>query len=825
MTSFHPDENIGDLLIEEEMKDSYLKYAMSVIVSRALPDVRDGLKPSQRRILLAMNDLNLGPRSKYRKCAKIAGDTSGNYHPHGESVVYPTLVRLAQPWTMRYTLIQGQGNFGSIDGDGPAAMRYTEARLTAVSMELSEDMKLDTVDFVPNYDGERNEPVVFPGKFPNLLCNGSSGIAVGMASSMPPHNLGEIVDALTAYIENPDITLTELLEIVPGPDFPTGGVIMGRAGIAQAYRTGRGLVAVRGRCHTEEPRSGRQSLVFTEIPYQITKTRIIEEIVKGVKVGRLEGIADVRDESDKDGLRLVVDLKRGEDDQVVLNQIYAHTPLQSTSSIINIALVDNRPETLGLKSLLGLYRDHRLDVIRRRTSFLLAKAEHRAHIVEGLLLALDHIDDIIKTIKESPDVPTAQSRLMEKFGLSEIQADAILSMQLQRLTGLERAKLEKEYAELQAKIAEYREILANESIVLQMIVDDLAELKDKYGDPRRTDISDAMSDFEYEDLIAEEDMVVTVSRQGYIKRLPLSTYRQQARGGKGKTGGDTKEGDFVEHMFVASTHDYVLFFTNRGWVHWRKVYQIPELSRQSRGRAIINFLELPEGDGLASLFPVREFEEGNLIFVTERGVVKKTALAQYGRPRKAGIIAIHIDDGDRLIGVRQTSGDQQVILGTAAGKAVRFPETNVRLLGRKSRGVRGISLRKDDRVVDFAVCDEGAYLLTVSENGYGKRTPAADYRLQKRGGQGVINIKTTSRNGQVMALRDVGEEQDVIVLTQDAMVVRIAASSIRITGRGTQGVRIMSLSESDRVMAIATTEPWEPESGDEAETEAETDEA
>jgi DNA gyrase subunit A len=525
-----------------------------------------------------------------------------------------------------------------------------------------------------------------------------------------------------------------------------------------------------------------------------------------VKVGRLEGISDIRDESDKDGLRLVVDLKRGEDPQIVLNQLYAHTPLQSTFSIINIGLVASRPETLGLVQLLELYRDHRIDVIRRRTRFLLDKAEKRAHIVEGLLKALDVIDEVIETIRQSPDVPTARDRLMERFELSEIQADAILAMRLQRLTGLEREKLEAEYEELREKIAEYRAILADERLVLDMIVQDLTELRERHGDERKTEISDDIGDFEIEDLIAEEEMVVTVSRAGYIKRLPLSTYRAQGRGGKGKTGADTKAGDFVEHMFVASTHDTVLFFTDRGRVHWRKVYQIPELSRQSRGRAIVNFLELPEGEGLASLFPVRDFEEGNLVFVTERGIVKKTELAAYGRPRLGGIIAILIDEGDRLIGVRRTSGDQEVLVGTAAGKAIRFREGDVRTMGRPTRGVRAIALGKKDRVVDFTVCDEGAMLLTVCENGYGKRTATAEYRLQKRGGQGVINIKTSSRNGEVVALREVGEDQDIILLTQNGMIVRIAADTVRVSGRSTLGVRLMSIAEDDRVMAIATTE-------------------
>jgi DNA gyrase subunit A len=804
MTPTAPEEGLRDLLIEEEMKGSYLKYAMSVIVSRALPDVRDGLKPSQRRILTAMNDLGLGPRSKFRKCAKIAGDTSGNYHPHGESVVYPTLVRLAQPWNMRYPLIQGQGNFGSIDGDGPAAMRYTEARLTSVAMELLEDINLDTVEYVPNYDGERQEPSVFPGKFPNLLCNGSAGIAVGMASSIPPHNLSEVVDALIATIENPQITLPELLEIIPGPDFPTGGTILGRAGIVEAYRTGRGLVTMRARGHVEDRKSGRKSLVFTEMPYQITKTRIIEDIVEGVKGGRLEGISDVRDESDKDGIRLVVDLKKGEDDQIVLNQLYAHTPLQSTFSIINIGLVNSRPETLGLRELLTLYRDHRVDVIRRRTRHLLAKAEHRAHIVEGLLLALGRIDDVIQTIKESPDVPTARDRLVERFGLTEIQADAILVMQLQRLTGLEREKLEEEYRGLQEKIANYRAILADERLVLQIIIEDLTELKERYGDARRTEITDDAGEIAIEDLIAEEEMVVTVSREGYIKRLPLSTYRLQGRGGKGKTGAETKEGDFVEHLFVASTHDHILFFTDQGRVHWRKVYEIPELSRQSRGRAIVNLLALPEGERLASLFPVRDFGEGgNLVFVTERGIVKKTELSAYGRPRLAGIIAIVIDEGDRLVGVRRTDGSQEVLVGTALGKAIRFAEEDARTMGRGTRGVRAIHLRKGDRVVDFTVGEEGANLLTVCELGYGKRTPFADYRLQKRGGQGVINIKLTKRNGQVVALREVREDEDVILLTQNGMIVRIAAETIRISGRSTQGVRLMTIDEGDRIVAIA----------------------
>jgi DNA gyrase subunit A len=827
-------ENIQELLIEEEMKDSYLTYAMSVIVSRALPDVRDGLKPSQRRILVAMNDLNLGPRSRYRKCAKIAGDTSGNYHPHGEAVVYPTLVRMAQPFAERYMLVDGQGNFGSIDGDPPAAMRYTEARLPSVAMELLEDMEKDTVDYQPNYDDTREEPTVLPGRFPNLLCNGSSGIAVGMATSIPPHNLTEICDATLKIIDNPDVTVRELMKIVKGPDFPTGGLICGRQGIVNGYSTGRGTITVRARAHTEEGRGGRQSIVVTEIPYGQIKTRIIERIADCVKDGIIEGISDVRDESDREGMRLVIELKRDADSAVVLNQLYHHTPLQDTFSIINIALDKSRPRTMNLKELLVAYKNHRIEVIRRRTLFLLKKAKAREHILFGLLYSVANIDEIIEIIKKSPDVPTAKERLMKKgwsfritnlpgkktdeanrllieatrneLFFSSLQADAILAMRLQQLTGLEVEKLRDEWVELIKLIQELESILRDERLVLNIIAEDLHEMKEKYGDARRTEIVGDAQDFDIEDLIAEENCVVTISHEGYIKRMPLTSYRRQGRGGKGIIGSTAKEGDFVQDMFVASTHDYILFFTNMGQCYWQKVYDIPQLSRQSKGRAIVNLLEMRTGETVASFIPVREFDEKRqLVFATALGTIKKTAISAFSRPKKGGIIAINLDKGDRLIDVAISGGHDEIILGTRDGMSIRFKETDVRSMGRDTTGVRGIDLRKGDAVVGMSLVDVHANLLTVCENGHGKRTEFSEYRTQGRGGLGLINIKTSDRNGKVVAMMTVRDGDELMLITHQGQIMRIGvdAESIRPIGRATQGVRVIRLNEGDKLVAVA----------------------
>jgi len=827
-------ENVQELLIEEEMKDSYLTYAMSVIVSRALPDVRDGLKPSQRRILVAMNDLGLGPRSRFRKCAKICGDTSGNYHPHGEAVVYPTLVRMAQPFAERYPLVDGQGNFGSIDGDPPAAMRYTEARLAQPAMELLEDLDKDTVDFQPNYDDTREEPTVLPGKFPNLLCNGSSGIAVGMATSIPPHNLGEICDALIAVIDKPETEVRELMKHVKGPDFPTGGLICGRQGIVEGYSTGRGTITVRARAHTEEMRGGREQIVVTEIPYGQIKTRIIERIAECVKDGVIEGISDVRDESDREGMRLVIEIKRDAPPEVVLNQLYKHTPLQDTFSIIHIALDKGRPKTMNLKELLVAYKNHRIEVIRRRTLFLLKKAKAREHILMGLLYSVANIDEIIEIIKKSPDVPTAKERLMAKawafritslpgkksdeanklllaatkepLRLTTIQADAILGMRLQQLTGLEVEKLRDEWAQVTRQIEEFEAILRDERLVLNIIAEDVHEMKEKYADARRTEIVAEAEDFRLEDLIAEENCVVTVSHEGYIKRMPLTSYRRQGRGGKGVIGSTAKEGDFIQDLFIASTHDYILFFTNMGQCYWQKVYDVPQLSRQSKGRAIINLLRMRERETVTSFIPVREFsEKQQLVFATAQGTIKKTALAAFSHPKRGGILAINLDKGDSLIDVVTSSGNDEIVLGTRDGMAIRFKETDVRSMGRAATGVRGIRLRKGDSLVGMSLVAPDATLLTVCENGYGKRTEFSEYRTQSRGGIGLINIKTSQRNGKVVAMMTVRDGDELMLITQAGQIMRIGvdAESIRPIGRATQGVRVIRLNDQDHLVAVA----------------------
>ena len=834
MSRLNQQENIQELFIEEEMKDAYLTYAMSVIVSRALPDVRDGLKPSQRRILVAMNDLGLGPRSRFRKCAKICGDTSGNYHPHGEAVVYPTLVRMAQPFAERYPLVDGQGNFGSIDGDPPAAMRYTEARIMSVAMEMIEDLEKDTVDFQSNYDDTREEPTVLPGKFPNLLCNGSSGIAVGMATSIPPHNLGEVCDAIIAVINKPDIAVEELTKIVKGPDFPTGGIICGRRGIVEGYLTGRGTIVVRARAHSEELRGGKSQIVVTEIPYGQIKTRIIERIADCVRDGVIEGIADIRDESDREGMRLVIELKRDAQGEVVLNQLYKHTPLQDTFSIINIALDRGRPRTMNLKEILVAYKNHRIQVIRRRTVYLLKKARAREHLVFGLLYCIANIDEIVEIIKKSPDVPTARERLMTKawhFRLtnlpgkktdeanrllaeatqdalhySGLQADAILAMRLQQLTGLEVEKLRDEWVELKQLIEEYESILRDERLVLNIIAEDLHEMKEKYADARRTEIGREADEFDLEDLIAEENCVVTISHEGYIKRMPLTSYRRQGRGGKGVIGSTAKEGDFIKDMFVASTHDYILFFTNMGQCYWQKVYDVPQMSRQSKGRALVNMLQLRERETLASFIPVREFDEKRqLVFVTALGTIKKTPLAAFSRPNRGGIIAINLKKGDNLIEVAISSGNDEIVIGTRNGMAIRFNESGVRSMGRQATGVRGIRLKKGDAVVGMALVAPDANLLTLCENGYGKRTEFSEYRLQSRGGQGIINIRTTERNGKVVSMMTVRDGDELMLITQAGQMMRMGIDSknIRSIGRATQGVRIMRLNEADKLVAVA----------------------
>jgi DNA gyrase subunit A len=824
-----PGERVADQPIEDELRDSYLTYAMSTIMDRALPDIRDGLKPSQRRVLVAMNDLRLGPRSKHVKCAKIVGDTSGNYHPHGDQTVYPTLVRMGQDWSLRYALIDPQGNFGSIDGDPPAAMRYTEARMTAAAAEMMEDLGLETVDMQPNYDDRLTEPTVLPSKFPNLLVNGSQGIAVGMATSIPPHNLREICDALAHLIEHPDAGGDELMKFVKGPDFPTGGLICGRAGIVDGYRTGRGRIIARARMHTEQTRGGKSQIVITEIPYQVLKTTIIERIAEVVKADKIPDITDVQDHSDRTGMRIVLDLRKGAEPEVVVNQLYEYTPLQSTFSIINIALVNRAPRTLTLKEMLVGFLDHRKDVVLRRTSFLLRRARQRAHVLEGLILAVADIDAVIDIIKKSPDPPTARQRLMaRKLRLTEsatvrkllpeafvkrtssgdqyltgVQADNILAMQLQRLTGLEVEKLAQDYTKLVEEIAGYETILREEARLMDIVREDIFEIREKYGDQRRTEIVADAQDFNIEDLIADEDVVVTLTHAGYIKRMPLATYRRQGRGGQGVIGSDAREGDFVEELFIASTHDYLLVLLDNGRMHWLKVYDIPSMARQSKGRAIVNLLQMDPKDRICAVVSVRDFDQRFLVTSTRKGQIKKTPLAAYANPRRGGIQATGLDEGDVVIGAAVTRGDDEIVLGTANGQSIRFKEIDVRPMGRTAAGVRGVHLREGDEVVDMAVVDPMATLLTACENGYGKRTSFDEYRLQSRGGYGVINIKSTQRNGKVVAMKSIRDADELMLITFHGMIVRIGANELRTIGRATQGVRLIGLKEGDKLVAVA----------------------
>jgi DNA gyrase subunit A len=862
--------------IEDELKESYLTYSMSVIVSRALPDVRDGLKPSQRRILVAMNDLNLGPGAGRVKCAKISGDTSGNYHPHGESVIYPTLVRMAQEWNMRHVLIDKQGNFGSIAGMPPAAMRYTEARLSPVAAMLLDDLDLDTVDFIPTYDERRSEPTVLPSKFPNLLVNGAQGIAVGMATSIPPHNLAEVCDAIIKVIDDPDVSIDELLDIVPGPDFPTGGQICGTSGIRRGYMTGRGTVVVRARAKIEEHKKDRYRITFYEIPYQATRDAVLEKLNTLVNDDRIKGISEITDYSDlQHPVHIVVDIKRDADPEVVLNQLYQFSPLQDSFSIILLALVDGKPRTCSLKQFLEEFLRHRMTVIRRRTQFLLNKARRRKHTVEGLLLALANIDEIIRIIRASGTLAEAKVGLMgvaapasmmeralgaegfrvfqqergvaDRYTLTAVQADAILRMTLGQLVNLEQQKLGGEHAELLKEIAEYLRILGDDANIRAIVRDDLVEIKRKYGDDRRTEITgEEIGSVDLEDLITEETMVVSISHKGYIKRTPVTVYRAQRRGGKGLKGAETEEEDPIEHLFVASTHAYLLFFTNRGKVYWQKVYDLPELKRDSRGRAIVNLLNLSEGEKVAECLPVRDFTQGGhfLIMATRNGLVKKTPLEQYSRPKRVGIIAINLKEGDELVAATMADAKDEIIMSSSRGQAVRFRQATVRASGRDAQGVRGIKLRSGDSCVGMIVADPDATLLTVCEKGYGKRTPigpnsaaadvpedeAADeasapeaeaigeedesgdssstrYPTKGRGTMGVRDIKTTDRNGPVVAIEVVRESDELLLMTARGKIQRIRASDISVIGRNTQGVRIMSLDEADTVVAVVRVPP------------------
>ncbi len=804
------ERNIGHVLevdINEKMEQSYLEYSMSVIISRALPDARDGLKPVHRRVLTAMNDLGLQPGKPYRKSAKITGDTTGNYHPHGTAAVYDTLVRMAQDFSLRYPLVDGQGNFGSIDGDSPAAERYTEARLTPLATELMRDIEKDTVDFVPNYDGSRTMPAVMPAAVPNLLINGADGIAVGMATKIPPHNLTEVCDGLIALLDNPELGPNDLLEYVQGPDFPTGGIIQGRRGIVDYVNTGRGRIIVRGRAEIDEDSKGRARIIITELPYQVNKAALVEKIAHLVRNNVLEGISDLRDESDRQGMRIVVVLKKDAYPQVVLNKLYAHTQLQQTFGVINLALVDNRPRVMNLKEAMQVYLDFREEVVVRRTRFELRKAEDRAHILEGYRIALDHIDEIVELIKTSESPDTARTALIERFGLSEKQAQAILDLRLARLTGLERQKIEDEYRQLIELIAELKEILGNRSRVLQIIREELEEIRRKYGDERRTEIVPEEDDIDLEDLIADEDVAVTISHDGYAKRIPLSTYRTQGRGGKGITAMGTKDEDWVEHLFIASTHSYLLVLTEKGQCYWLKTYQIPQAARASRGRPIVNMIQIAQDDSVHAVMPVREFRSDQyLVMATSRGIIKKTPLDAFSRPRRAGIRAITLLEDEHLVSVKVTDGKQDIILATSGGMAIRFHEADIRPMGRSAHGVKGITLNEGQRVVGMVAVQDGETLLTVTENGYGKRTPIADYRVQRRGGRGLITIRCTERNGRLVEIKEVSDDQELMVITQGGIMIRVAVRDISTMGRNTQGVRIISLRGDDKVVGVARIE-------------------
>ena len=797
-------ERIIPVNIEEEMKASYIDYSMSVIVSRALPDLRDGLKPSHRRILVAMNDLRLTPTSSFRKCAKIAGDTSGNYHPHGEQVIYPTLVRMAQEFNMRYPLVEGQGNFGSIDGDAPAAMRYTEARLSPFAMEMLADLEKDTVDFISNYDGTRREPVVLPGKFPHLLCNGSSGIAVGMATNIPSHNLSEVVGALVALIDDPEIPIEGLRKYIQGPDFPTGGIITGSEGITQAYHTGKGKITLRGRANIERLKGDRVNLVVSEIPFQVNKSNLLEDIARLARDKLVEGMSELRDESDREGMRIVVELKRDAQPEVVLNQLFKHTQLQVTFGIILLFLSDGQPKVMDLKEMLNLFLAHRHQVITRKTNFELKKAEERAHVLEGLKVAVENIDEVVAIIKGSRNPERAKASLMKRFGLSDRQAQAILDMRLARLTGLEREKIEEEYLEKIKLIAKLKGILESRAQRMGIIREELLGLGEKYGDSRRTEIVEEEEEFKMEDLIAEEDMAITISHSGYIKRLPISSYRRQHRGGKGLLGMGTKEEDFVEHLFIASTHSWLLFFTSQGRCYGVKVYQLPTGGRLAKGRPIVNLLQVGKEEKVAASVAMSDFDPQKFVLLaTMEGTIKKVGLGDLARPRRGGMRVASIGEDDRLIGAELTDGKAEVILGSRLGKAVRFPETKVRSMGRVARGVRGMQLGKDDWVVGMVVVRREADLLVVTENGFGKRTSISNYRVTNRGGKGVVSAKITAKNGPVVSIMEVVESDEIMVATVNGVIIRLKVGGIRRCGRASQGVKLIDLAPEDKVTDVA----------------------
>jgi DNA gyrase subunit A len=801
------DLRISPIFLEDEMQGSYLAYSMSTIVSRALPDVRDGMKPVHRRVLFGMEDLSLQHNKPPKKCARVVGDVIGKYHPHGDVAVYDSLVRMAQDFSMRYKMVNGQGNFGSVDGDPPAAMRYTECRMTALAEEMMMDLEKDTVDFVPNYDESLKEPSVLPSKVPFLIINGTTGIAVGMATNMAPHNLTEVVNAIVAVIDDPEITIDDIYKILPGPDFPTGGIINGRSGILEAYRTGRGKVIVRAKAEVQKQANEREEIIITEIPYMVNKSSLLEKMADLVRQKSVEGISFIRDESDRSGMRIVVGIKKDAFGDVILNQLYKYTQMQTTFGIINLALVDMQPKVLTIKELMTHFIDHRHNIIVRRTNYELRKAQERAHILEALKIALDHIDEIIALIKSSSSPDEAQLALMERFSFTEIQAKSILEMRLQRLTGLEREKIEEEYKALMILIEDLKDILANLSRRMQIIKDELIDLKTRFGDPRRTEIIDASGDVDIEDMIADEDMVITMSHEGYIKRTSVNTYRSQGRGGKGVMGMESKENDYITTLFVASNHNYILFFTNTGRCYWLKVYKIPEASRQSRGKPIVNLIDLRPEEKIASFVPVKTFNNENFIVAsTEMGVINKQPLSAYSNVRRDGINAINLDEGDRVIECKLTNGNNEIILGTIKGQAVRFHESAVRELGRNTRGVKGIKLRNDDKVVSMIIVNETDTVLTVTEKGYGKKTPVIDYRKTNRGGSGIINIKVTEKNGSVVSLKGVLGDLDVMIITRNGIIIRVDVNKISTIGRNTQGVKLINLDEGDKVIDLTLCE-------------------
>ncbi|GIP29211.1 DNA gyrase subunit A [Paenibacillus sp. J23TS9] len=804
-----------------EMRESFMDYAMSIIVSRALPDVRDGLKPVHRRVLYAMSELGLSPDKPFKKSARIVGEVIGKFHPHGDVPAYETMVRMAQDFSMRYMLVEGHGNFGSVDGDAPAAMRYTEARLSKIAQEMLRDINKETIDFTENYDGEELEPVVLPARYPNLLVNGVSGIAVGMATNIPPHNLGEVIDGALALIKDPDLTSLDLMEYINGPDFPTSGYILGRSGIRQAYETGRGSVTMRAKAEIEE-NNNKARIIVTELPYQVNKARLVEKIAELVREKRIDGITDLRDESDRNGMRIVIELRRDVNPSVMLNNLYKHTAMQSTFGINMLAIVKNEPKVLSLRDVLHYYLEHQVEVIRRRTEYDLKKAEARAHILEGLRVALDHLDEVISIIRGSQTTDIARERLIERFGLSNEQTQAILEMRLQRLTGLERDKIENEYQELMVKIAEYKEILANEHLILEIISTELLEIKERFADARRTEITIGEESILDEDLIPREEVVITITHTGYIKRLPANTYRSQKRGGRGVVGMDTKDEDFVEHLFVTNSHHYLMFFTDRGKVYRLKAYEIPELGRTARGTAIINLIQIEQGETINAVIPVEEFESDKyLFFVTRSGIVKKTPLEDYVNIRKGGLIAINIRDDDALIEVKLTDGQREMIMGTAQGMSIRFSESDVRSMGRSATGVKGITLDDDDQVIGMDVVDKELDTLIVTAKGYGKRTPLSDYRSQTRGGKGIKTMNVTEKNGPVVGLKVVKPDEDLMIITSSGTLIRTSIEGISIMGRYTQGVKLINIREDDFVATVCradkSDEPEDDEEGAEFE--------